>query len=145
MATKRSGFSLLEILLALGFASALISLGALNLTTYMRKLRLNQATTAFVASLNRMSDDALRFSQRIDLDEGNLSSGSIVWNSVDGEFARVSLPNGATISSFTKTIPTENIWFSGRGLPFQQVDFFVELNNHQRRVILLPTGIVIQP
>ncbi len=144
MATKKSGFTLVEILITIGFASALIAMGSLNISKYIQQLRLNQATIAFVGSLERMSDDALRFSQRIDLVEEDLSSGTIVWKSGSSEFARTSLPHGAIISLVDKNIPAENIWFSGRGLPFQQVGFTVKLNNRIRRVILLPTGIVVQ-
>ncbi len=79
MATKKSGFSLIEILIVLGFASALIAMGSMNISKYIQQLRLNQATTAFVGSLERMSDDALRFSQRVDLVEEPLSYGTVVW------------------------------------------------------------------
>lgn len=144
MATKKSGFSLIEILIVLGFISALVAFGATSISSYLKQLRLNQATTAFVGNLNSMGNDALRFSQRIDLNEGYLSSGIIAWSSTDGEFGRIELPHDAVISSVTKSIPMEDIWFSGRGLPFQQVSFMVSLNNSTRRVILLPTGIVVQ-
>lgn len=144
MSTKRSGFSLVEILIVLAFISALIVMGSFNLNSYLQKLRLNQATTAFIGNLNSMSDDALRFSQRIDLEENGLSSGLVVWNSNNSEFARIELPNGAVISSVNKSIPMQDIWFSGRGLPFQQVSFSIELNNRTRSVVLLPTGIVVQ-
>ncbi len=141
---KQSGFSLLEILLVLGFASALISLGAVNVKSYMQELRLNQATTAFIGSLRQMEDDSLRFSQKISLSESGLSVGRVVWNTADGEFGQLDLPYGTIISAVDKSIPNAPIWFSGRGLPFQQTVFELELNNNTREVVLLATGVVLR-
>ncbi len=142
--SKQSGFSLIEILLVLGFASALISMGVVNLKSYMQELRLNQATTAFVGSLRQMEDDALRFSQKISLSESDLSIGRVVWKTDNGDFGQLDLPHGAVISAVNKSIPSAPIWFSGRGLPFQQATFELELNDNTREVVLLATGVVFR-
>ncbi len=144
MGTKKSGFTLIEVLISIAVLSVLLGVVTKGLTSYMQKLRLNQATTAFVADLYRIGDDALRFSQRMDIDESKLHSGKIVWTSGGEQFGNLNLPHGATISAYDKAIPNQEIWFSGRGLPFQQVLFEIELNDLSREVVLLPTGIVVQ-
>ena len=141
---KRRGFTLIEVLLTISAIGVAVGIGSINLSAYMQRLHLNQATTEFVAGLRRASDDALRFSQRIYIDEAYLSEGDLVWNNSSGEFGRVELPFNARVTSVIKGQPQQPLWYSGRGLPFQQAEFTIALNNRFRSVVLLPTGLVVQ-
>lgn len=144
MDTKNRGFTLIEVLLVLVTTGVIISIGSINLNSYLRKLHLNQATSELVASLKSMSDDALRFSQRIELDEYSLAEGNIIWSSTEKQFGNIKLSHGAIISNVEKSAPMHPIWFTGRGIPFQQTSFTIEINQLQSEVILLPTGLVIR-
>ena len=142
---NKSAFSVVEVSLVILVIATTLSFGAIRLNKYLQRLHLNQATTEFVAGLRRASDDALRFSRRITIEESYLGLGKLVWSSSDGEFARIELPFDARISYVNKNQPGEQIWFSGRGLPYQQVEFGISLDdNNMKRVVLLPTGLVIQ-
>ena len=144
MAINRQGFSLIEVLLTLATVSAFIALGSSSLVGYLDKLHLNQATSELEASLKSMGEDALRFSQQVQLDESNLTEGKITWFSSDHTFGNIQLVNGATITEVQKSIAMQPIWFTGRGLPFQQVSFTIGVKNLRSTVVLLPTGLVIR-
>ena len=141
---KKEAFTLVEVMIAVVVFGLAISLGSISLNSYMQKLHLDQATTEFVAGLGRAGDDALRFSQRIYLNEEYMSEGNLVWDNSSGEFGRVELPFNARVTSVIKSQPSQALWYSGRGLPYQQVEFVISLNNRLRRVVLLPTGLVVR-
>lgn len=142
-AKGRTGISLVELLVVLAVLSVMLSLGSLNFAGYLRQLRLNEATTEVAETLRRMSNDATRNNLKVTLDEGALSENHLRWLAGTEVLGEQSLPEGTTVRLVNRP-RVERLDFSSRGLPYRQLTFEVKRSGLSGRVVLLPTGMVIQ-
>ena len=139
----KKGLSILELMGVVAILATLLAVGGITLSSYMRQLRINEATRVVSDTLARVRDDALRQSRQLRLDETYLTNGILLWRAGDTEVARITLPPGTVISSVNKQLPAQPITFLGRGLASQQVQFTIKRGKLERSIILFPTGLVM--
>lgn len=145
MNKQELGFTLLEMLIILAIAGVLLSIAGLTLTNYNQNLQLAQATQTLDSTLRLISNEALKESRALTLDESSLSDGKLIWKANTSLVGEVAMPSGVTVSVSNKDLTSEDVSFSGRGLPNQQATFTVTKGSKTDTIILLATGLVIHP
>lgn len=145
MNKQELGFTLIEMLIVLAIAGVLLSIAGLTLSNYNQNLQLSQATQTLDSTLRLISNEALKESRELTLDESSLSDGKLVWKADTSLVGEVAMPSGVTVSVSNKDLTSTDISFSGRGLPNQQATFTVNKGSKTDTIILLGTGLVIHP
>ncbi len=145
MNKQELGFTLIEMLIILTISGVLLSIAGLTLTNYNQNLQLAQATQTLDSTLRLISNEALKESRELTLDEPSLATGNLIWMIDTEVVGQVAMPSGVTVSVSNKELTSTDVSFSGRGLPNQQATFTVNKGSKTDSIILLATGLVIHP
>jgi prepilin-type N-terminal cleavage/methylation domain-containing protein len=142
---RRAGLTLIEVLLVLAIIGTVAGIGILSLRNYLNNQTLQQAALETAGLLSRVAGRANNESQayRIQVTPG---SGTLTWqpdsNASNARLVTTGLPSGVTVQGVVGD-GSNQIRYTGRGLPLQQYELTLAYKGLTRRVILLATGKVI--
>lgn len=142
---RRTGFTLIELLLLLAVIGAVAGLGFSSLRSYVNNQTIQQAAGEMAGLLTRVAGRAINESQAYHV-HVIPNSGTLTWHpDSDVSNARLVtavLPAGVTVQSVAGD-GTNDVRYTGRGLPLQQYEVTLAYKGLTRRVVLLPTGKVM--
>lgn len=142
---RRTGFTLIELLLLLAIIGVVAGLGFSSLRDYINNQTIHQAAGEMAGLLTRVAGRAINESQAYHL-HVTPNSGTLTWHpDSDVSNARLVttvLPTGVRVQSVVGD-GTNDVRYTGRGLPLQQYEVALTYRGLTRRVMLLPTGRVI--
>jgi prepilin-type N-terminal cleavage/methylation domain-containing protein len=142
---RRAGLTLIEVLLVLAIIGTVAGIGILSLRNYLNNQALQQAALETAGLLSRVGGRAINESQAYHI-HVTLGSGTLTWHpdsdTANARLVTTGLPSGVTVQGVVGD-GTNEIRYTGRGLPLQQYELTLAYKGLTRRVILLATGKVI--
>jgi prepilin-type N-terminal cleavage/methylation domain-containing protein len=142
---RRAGLTLIEVLLVLAIIGTVAGIGILSLRNYLNNQTLQQAALETAGLLSRVAGRANNESQAYSI-QVTPGSGTLTWqpdsDTANARLVTTGLPSGVTVQGVVGD-GSNQIRYTGRGLPLQQYELTLAYKGLTRRVILLATGKVI--
>lgn len=142
--SKQQGFSLLELLLVLAAISGLLAVGVAVLQKPLNSFQAEQIAKRYTYGFRQIANDARRQSRQIFIDEQELAQGNLVWFVGTTELGREPLPKDAQLISVVKQLPSQSLYYTGRGLPFQSFSLTLKKASYTFKLVVLPSGLVLR-